>query len=72
MGAIPTTGSKNMKKKIKKTKFKTLGENSKHANFYTGLNLFIDINDFNSCYRGQICYLPDGTMYRKKGLRPEE
>ena len=72
VGAIPATGSKNMKNKTKKLKRKTVSENSRHSNFYTSLNLYTDINGFSNVGKGYMCYLPNGTMYRKMGVRPQE
>lgn len=68
----PLAPNMKNKNKTKKLKRKTVSENSLHSDFYTGLNLYLDVNDFNSAYKGQMCYLPDGTMYRKRGWKLEE
>ena len=61
-----------MKKKKEKRSFKTASENAKHSNFYSGVNLYYMITDCKPGDRGQRCYLPDGTMYRKKGVMGNE
>ena len=61
-----------MKQKKKKRSWKTVSENAKHSNFYSGMNLYHMITDLKPGLSGQRCYLPDGTMYRKKGVMGSE
>jgi len=62
------------KKKTKKKKVRhTVLQNREHSNFYTGLNTYYDLTHFaGSGSGGYICYLPDGTRYRKNGSKPHE
>jgi len=56
---------KKKQQKKKRAVRHSIRYNIDHSDFYTNLNLYHQLADFH--VSGRLCYLSDGTPYRKHG-----